>query len=343
MSTRKERVHSGVIELKLARSSRPSLRLTAPTIQIHNQRPVVRAQTFPSRLPKGAILNGRYVVDRYLASGGFADVYAGEDRDTRDQVALKILKCLGGGVDIQRNAEERFFQDARLASRMQHPNVARTLAFSAHMFLTDPQGQSSSFRRPFIVLELLQGDTLAHTIQAEGALHPTRVAHLLLGALDGLAVGHRLGVVHKDLKPDNLFVTHPTQPNEHLKVLDFGTARIVGENWRSLTQPGGMCFTPRYAAPEYLKDGSASPAIDVYQMGLVMIEMLTGKPAIDASDLMTCTQAHWDGINIPPKLGRSTFGPLLRRALARRPEDRYPDASSFRDALRRRCATIFKK
>ena len=311
-------------------SERP---VTLPTIQMGQKISIKIPPRFPAQLPDGALIDERYEIRGVLGRGGFADVYDGFDRVDQRAVAIKVLKFMGG-PDLQRNIERRFVQDARVASLITHPNVVRILACLNAMTVEIPGTDRAVYNRLHIIMEKLEGHTLSTIIREQGRLAPLRALRLVLESLEGLAEGHKLGVVHKDIKPGNLFLTWPGTDIEILKVLDFGIARDIGSKQAQLTNPGGTFCTPRYAAPEYLRDGRVTPAVDVYQMGLVLAEMLTGEPVVKGKSLFECTLAHKNGVELDALLGRSVFGPVLRRALARNPSDRYPDAQLFSDALR---------
>ena len=288
---------------------------------------------FPERLPEGAVLGGCYEVRGYLSSGGFADVYHGVKRDTGMKIALKVLRAVGE-ADTRSEAEQRFLQDARVAARIDHPNVVTILACHEHMVLMLPEGQEASFERPYIAMELLEGWSLAEELQRHGPMSPARALHLMGLCLEGLAEGHERHIVHKDLKPSNLFLTHPGRLAESLKILDFGIARVVGDEQMKLTRTGEVFCTPQYAAPEYLSRQHVSPALDVYQMGLVLAEMLTGEPVVQSTRPFDCVQKHAEGVKLPEVLLQSPLGEFLGRATALEPERRYADAREMGESLR---------
>ncbi len=314
--------------------------VTCPTLHMRACPALVQPQRFPARLPVGAFINQRYLVEGYLSSGGFSDVYRSFDIETGQRVALKVLKFIGG-PDLQRNAEARFALDAASAARIEHPNVVRILACHQSMELHLPDSDASAhYRRLFFAMELLEGHTLAAELAHRGRLAPGRAARLVLGCLEGLAVGHLLGIVHKDIKPSNLFLVHPDTERERLTLLDFGVARVADSDQAILTSPGDLYCTPRYGAPEYLKNGEVQPAVDVYQMALVLAEMLTGEPVVQGQGIFECTLAHLQGVEVPTALHATAFEQPLRRALDRDPQRRYPDAGAFLTALRWRTAAI---
>lgn len=342
MSTQEHPVTLPVPQSFAPQDSKRTPFVTAPTMAVvpQNLRSLQSGNDFPKRLELGDILNGRYLILKFLASGGFSDVYGAFDQVKKCDVALKILKsCVS--QEQRRNVEERFFQDARLSADMAHPNIVRVMDIEDTTLLEPRDGGCLCFQIPFFTMELLSGTTLKQFLRTQGPLEPRRAAHLMLGFLRGLSEGHSRGIVHKDLKPSNLFFVHAGQPEEHFKILDFGTARLL-EPGAALTWNGNQCLTPRYAAPEYMIDCTVSPAVDVYQAGLIFVEALTGTPLVEASNLGMCFQIHNAGLALPEALNDSCFAPMLRRALARQPTDRYPNAKAFADALTRRCRTVFR-
>ncbi len=289
----------------------------------------------PSVLPSGTVVDNYYEIRDHIGSGGFADVYSGVQRDTGMLIALKIMKPLPASTSTRDNFKQRFIQEAQIAARISHPNVVTTLACRPSMSVKLPSGDSGQFDRVYIVMELLEGRDLAQELSLNGPMTTQRAIALMLPCLDGLARGHDLGIVHKDLKPSNLFLTEPGSRVEVLKILDYGIAR-VGEAEREggrLTQTGQALFTPQYVPPEYLHDLIATPAADVYQMGLILIEMLTGKPAVEADTFLSSMLIHTEGIKIPAELAAPPLGPLLSCATHRDHESRYVDASAMAEAL----------
>ncbi len=296
---------------------------------------------FPERLPEGSLLGGYYRISAFLGAGGMADVYAGIQTDTGARIALKILKP---APDKNRQAafNKRFLREAQIAAQIDHHNVVRILAFRTEMTLRLPEGDTGTFHRPYLVMEQLQGHDLADEIDKFGPLEPKRALKLLSGALDGLSIGHKKGVVHKDLKPSNLFVVNPRHPRrENLVILDFGVARLGQGTGETLTAQGQLFTTAPYAAPEYIREQVVSPALDVYQMGLVLAEMLTGQMVVNLNTqemtpeayMMACAIAHTSGVKLDPKLKHGEVGKVLQRATALEPTQRYVDAEAFCEAL----------
>jgi len=153
--------------------------------------------------------------------------------------------------------------------------------------------------------------------------------------LGALGEAHQAGIVHKDIKPTNLFLADPGTRKETLKLVDFGIAHIAQtEDENRLTKTGYMLGTPQYMAPEYVEEQQVSPALDVYQMGLLLVELLGGRPVVQEVNPWKCALMHVSReLSVPVQLLSSPLGPVLEKALALKPEDRYPTATEFADAL----------
>lgn len=271
-------------------------------------------------LGTGTLVDNRYRVVRQLGQGGFATVYEAEHTSLGRSIALKVLDTHG-----RANGEflKRFEREARIAANFEHDNVVRIFDF----------GVVEQTQQPFMAMELLNGWDLEEELKNNGAMAPQRALRLFDGALDALAQAHARGVIHKDLKPSNLFLTDPESPDERLVILDFGIARI-GDDAR-LTQTGTFAGTPAYLAPEYIQEQVVTPAFDVYQMGLILAEALSGEPVVSANSSVACLIKHVQGdFELPREILESSVGPVLLQATAREPGSRFQNAGIFHTALR---------
>lgn len=275
-----------------------------------------------ARLPVGTVVDGRYQIVGHLGRGGFAHVYRARHVHLEREVALKVLDLPQGPNAAQFQA--RFLQEAKIAARIKHPNVVDVSDF----------GVPADLGQAYIAMDLLEGHDLEAELVRHGPLAPTRAFRLFDDCLAALAEGHRLGIVHKDLKPTNLFLRHPGTAAERLVILDFGIARVFGDESTHMTQTGGFAGTPAYLAPEYIERQHVTPALDVYQMGLILIESLTAQPAVMANTSMAYLIAHCQGqVQMPAALESSAVGAVLRRATHLDPAQRFADASELREAL----------
>lgn len=273
-------------------------------------------------LDVGAVIEGRFELVQELGQGGFARVFAARQVHLDRLVAIKVLNV---SLDAQNDDsfEKRFLHEAKMAAQISHPN-----AVTIHEF-----GFAGELRQPYIAMEMLQGHDLDHELY-DGPMLPSRVLRLLLPVLDALAAGHALQIVHKDLKPANLFICNPSLSSELMVVLDYGVARWNLDSSPKFTATGAFTGTPAYMAPEYAREQVVTPAVDVYQMGLIIPEMLTGLPLVMEETPWDCLMVHAEGkVEIPLEVRTSPIGPIIEQALQYDYRERLPDAAALRSAL----------
>jgi hypothetical protein len=283
--------------------------------------PTEPLKRFPGFLDVGTLIDGRYEVTGYLGEGGFATLYRARHIQIQREVALKVLE-IPRTADDGGSFADRFLREARIAASIDHPNVV-----TIHDF-----GSFGEFDQLYIAMELLHGHDLDAELERTGRLEPKRALRLMCECLGALGCGHKLGIVHKDLKPANLFLTHPGERRETLILLDFGVA-IKSEQHTRYTQAGEICGTPRYLAPEYIDSQTATAATDVYQMGLVLAEMLLGEPVVKGDTGLRCIMEHLGGLALPRQLAGLDIGRVIRKALSLEPEDRFANAIEFQQAI----------
>ncbi len=231
----------------------------------------------------GTLLEGKYRVESRIGKGNFGEVYRATQLSLRRPVAMKFLS-----TDVEPGSEEmeRFVLEGIAACRVDHPNAVAVLDFSV-----------TSGGVPFLVMELLEGLTLEDELKRKGRLTPSRCAEILSPVADVLSQLHETGLVHRDVKPTNIFM-HRSRQGEIVKVLDFGIAKLVGDlavrpdnrdlmdnlartlgkGDSRLTPRGGLIGTPLYMAPERISGESSGGRTDVYSLGVVLYEMLSGRP-----------------------------------------------------------------
>jgi serine/threonine-protein kinase len=275
-------------------------------------------------------VGGRYRVIQLLGSGGTGQVYLAETCDERREakggaprrrVAIKVLRA-------EHRAEPelvaRFDREAVAAARIHHPNVR---AVEGPPSVAEGEGSRSRF----FVMELLVGLDLADTLSFTGALGPVRSVRIAEGAALGLGAAHAAGVVHRDVKPENLFLVHAPDGREQVKVLDFGFSHLPGD---AAEADGRVVGTPEYMAPEQSRGAPADPRADIYSLGVVLYEMLAGH-AVFAGDYAEVAQRH--AREAPPPiaaaLAPAELDTVVRRALSKAPEARFPSMEAFRVAL----------
>ncbi len=225
-----------------------------------------------SSFVKDDLLAGRFRIVRFVARGGMGEVYEAEDTELSERVALKTIRF---DMATEDRTIERFKREIQLARRVTHPNVCRTFDVFRHVS-TSADGRTSETM--FVSMELLSGETLAERIRKMKRMTPEEALPLVEQMAAGLDSAHRVGVVHRDFKSSNVILV----PSEHnlggvrVVITDFGLAHGLVPSGLSLTGSQDMVGTPAYMAPEQLSDGAITPATDIYALGVVMFEMLTG-------------------------------------------------------------------
>ncbi len=290
----------------------------------------------------GDLIEGRYEIVAEVGRGGFGVVFEARDRDKPGQVVA--LKLLRPDVMVIDSVLERFEREASLIAQLNHPGVVRFLDSGLHVGAR-AEGQSADpVGLPFAVMELLKGRDLSKILKESGPQGAALTLYVITQALDALAEAHRRGIVHRDLKPSNIFVCDDRRLDDKptIKVLDFGIAKAFKGDWDSamfarLTDTGFVAGTPEYMAPEQASDRpDITPALDVYAMGCIAFKMLTGREPIRGNNAMDTVvkQVSAPIPDLPAPYNQTFFGAAIRRALAKKPEDRFRDAAHFAQALR---------
>lgn len=264
---------------------------------------------------------GRYRLDSMIATGGMGVVWRATDTRLNRPVAVKVLKAEYAHDPMFRT---RFDGEARSAAALHHPGIAGVYDYGA--------GDDES-HPPYLVMELVDGQPLSTLLagarNSGRTLDPAVVQDLMAQAADALGVAHRAGIVHRDVKPANLLVT----ADRTVKITDFGIARAADSV--ALTRTGSVMGTPQYLSPEQARGNPSTPASDVYSLGVVTFECLTGRRPFEAETPVATALAH---LQQPvPQLPPNIPGPLaavVRRALAKDPAERYADGAAFAAALR---------
>ncbi|MFV2119301.1 serine/threonine-protein kinase [Streptomyces sp. Act-28] len=248
----------------------------------------------------------RYRLREPIGRGAMGEVWQAYDETLGRPVAVKLLLT----QESDPTAVQRFRLEARTAGRLNHPGVVSVLDFGEH------EG------RLFLVMELVEGGSLARLLKERGPLPAEEAAGIAAQAAAGLAAAHQQGVVHRDIKPANLLV----DADGSVKIGDFGIARFLDDPSAALTGTGQIVGTGLYLAPERALGKPASPASDVYALGCVLYQLLTGRPPFQADTSIAILHQHLDAPVEPPRrLGfalPADFEEYLLRLLAKRPEDR---------------------
>ena len=261
-------------------------------------------------------LIGRYQILKEIASGGQGAVYLAFDPELGDTVALKVLR-----PDLTGDATylERFRREANMAAAIDHPNVIRILEV----------GEDNG--RQFIALEFLP-ESLAGLIQSGGPMEIDRAVELAIQIAEGLAAAHNLGIVHRDVKPQNVLIGH----DGAAKVTDFGIARA--ESLDTMTQTGALLGTPHYMSPEQARGETVDVRSDVYSLRCVLYQMLTGELPFKGTTPLVVLRQHIEEQPRPIRQARRQVGQelvsVVERAMAKNPARRYQTASEMAAALR---------
>ncbi len=272
------------------------------------------------------VLAGRYRIDELIGRGGMASVYRGYDLTLDREVALKVLRR-----ELADDAafRTRFRLEAQAASRMSHPTIVRVFD-AGEDTETTPDGVVHPV--PFIVMELVNGDLLKDII-AGGDVPVTDAVRYVDGILEALEYSHRAGVVHRDIKPGNVMVTAAGQ----VKVMDFGIARAVSDSSSTVAETTAIIGTAAYFSPEQAKGEPVDARADLYSTGVVLYELLTGRPPFRGETPVAVAYQHVSETPVPPSEHTESIprglDALVMRALAKDPFQRFQDAASFRSAL----------
>ncbi|MGY1746321.1 serine/threonine-protein kinase [Blastococcus sp. SYSU D00695] len=278
-------------------------------------------------LTTGTVLAGRYEITSPIATGGMGEVWRARDRVLDRVVAAKVLRSEFTGDP---SFVARFRNEARHTAALSHPNIASVYDYGETEDERNP-GQ----RLAFLVMELVEGQPLVTILHEEGSLPVDWTLHVLGQSADGLSAAHAAGVVHRDIKPGNLIV----RPDGVVKLTDFGIARA--RDATPLTRTGMVVGTAQYLSPEQAQGFEVTAASDVYSLGVVGYECLTGSRPFDGTSQVAIALAH---INRPPPPLPSdvplAVRQLLERALAKAPEDRFDDGAAFAAAIRAVAAAV---
>ena len=277
----------------------------------------------------GAVVAGKYRVTAAVARGGMGRIYRAVQEPLGRTVALKILTPPLLGTDHDTGAlEKRFFLEAATCARLRHPNTVSVFDYGALEV-----GGAPTF---FMIMEFVEGRTLSQALRATGPMSAPRVIRVMHEIARSLREAHAAGVVHRDLKPSNVMLTE-TDEGESVKVLDFGVAKVLAAGTEALTTDGNFVGSPRYTAPEQVRQEDVDGRADLYALGIVAWELLTGAAPFSSPEPMRTLLMQLND-PLPP------FQPaqpvphalevLVRRLLEKNPDARFADAAALIAALR---------
>jgi tetratricopeptide (TPR) repeat protein len=294
----------------------------------------------------GQILAGRFKVIRFVARGGMGEVYEAEDQELNERVAVKTARFEGsqGSHEI-----ERFRREIQLARKVTHPNVCRT--FDVFRHVTPAPGTGVPVEILLVSMELLAGNTLHKRVRGGGRLTTAEALPIVTQLCAGLQAAHSVGVIHRDFKSSNVMLAPAFSSGQHgvpqtqqssqsfrAVITDFGLAHAEEHHGQTLTQPGDIVGTPAYMAPEQIEGGMITPAADIYALGIVIYEMLTGElPFTGDTPLSTAMKRLKSPAPSPlarvPHLDAKWVA-VVARCLEREPEQRFANTEEIMQVLR---------
>jgi eukaryotic-like serine/threonine-protein kinase len=278
------------------------------------------------------VFNGRYELHRRIARGGMADVFLARDQLLDRPVAVKVLfpEFAADPAFVT-----RFRREAQAAANLNHPNIVNVYDWGQIAAAGPGAAGAEPQSTYFIVMEYVEGRSLADIVRAEGPLHPDRAADVAIDIAAALGFAHRNGVIHRDVKPGNVLVS----PSGQVKVADFGIARAMDGADENLTQAGAVMGTATYFSPEQAQGLPLDPRSDLYSLGAVLYEMVTGRPPFTGESPVAVAYKHVQEQAAPPSRVNTNVPPgldaVVLRLLAKSPTDRYPSAEDLRADLRR--------
>jgi serine/threonine-protein kinase len=285
----------------------------------------VSTHLYGEELAPGARAGG-YQVEEARHRGVVAVLYRARDDRSGARVALKVMRPQ---FTASESALRRFEQECRMLEQLAHPHIVRVL-------------ESGELRdgRPWLAMEWLEGRDLAAELAARGPFAPAEALKVLEPVASALGAAHALGIVHRDVKPQNVMVCPRPEGGHHVTLLDFGIAKLVdpGAHATALTSTGVVVGTPLAMAPEQILHGPVDVRTDIYALGVLLYQLLTGRPPYSAASQSELEELH---LHAPPPTPShrvpvpTALDAVVRRCLAKRPADRYPDTGALMAELRR--------
>jgi serine/threonine protein kinase len=276
----------------------------------------------------GRVVNDRYRIVGTIARGGMGKVYRAEQQPLGRLVALKVLSPNYTG-DNDPEFHRRFFLEASIASKLSHPNTVTIFDYG--------KTEDDVY---YIAMELLEGRTLHRLLREEAPLSAERTMHVARQICRSLREAHNLGVIHRDLKPANVFLLNHGDEADVVKVLDFGLVKNLLDKGEELTQTGLFMGSPKYMSPEQIRGDACDGRVDIYALGVMMYEMLTGKVPFDRQNSVNILMAHIHeevpplsrmnpNVHVPPALEA-----LVRKCMSKSTEGRYPSMEAVLTGLK---------
>lgn len=274
-----------------------------------------------------SLAGGRYQLGQLVGRGGMAEVHVATDTRLGRTVAVKIMRADFATDSI---FLERFRREAHSAAQMNNPNIVN-IYDSGEETVTTETGEIEHL--PYLVMEYVKGQTLRDILKVNGALSQRDAEQVMMGVLNALEYSHRMGIIHRDIKPGNIMISEQGV----VKVMDFGIARAIDDSAATMTQSQGVVGTAQYLSPEQARGESVDMRSDLYSAGCVLYEMLTGRPPFTGDSAVAIAYQHVSEVATPP----STIVPglpkmwdsICAKAMAKDRQNRYATASEFKNDL----------
>jgi serine/threonine protein kinase len=277
-----------------------------------------------TRSLSGTTLDNKYVIDSVLAEGGMAILYRGRHTAMDREVVIKVIH---GALAANPSAVERFQRECLLAAKLNHPNIVSVYDV----------GQIHD-NEPYLVMELIRGESLAQKIQKQGPASLSVAAKIMSQTCLGLEEAHNVGIIHRDLKTDNILLQSNFSRPDWVKIVDFGIAHL-SQSSKRLTRAGRILGTPEYMAPEQFRDKPLDTRLDIYSLGVLLFEILTGRPPYESDSPEVLMMKHL--MEEPPSLAEfrkdiqpgTGFDAVVKKAMRKEPDERYQTAGELRLAV----------
>ncbi|MBA3856486.1 MAG: hypothetical protein C0507_06195 [Cyanobacteria bacterium PR.3.49] len=269
----------------------------------------------------GKKIEGKYEVQSILGEGGMAIVYKAYHTKMERLVVIKVMQ---GWLLSNKNAVERFERESKTTAKLAHPNIVTVFDYGV-----------LNGKEPYLVMEYIKGESLGDKIARQGALPFATAAGIIIQICRGLQEAHSVGIIHRDLKPDNILLQDRSDRPDWVKIVDFGISHLV-QGAKRLTKTGKMVGTPEYIAPEQLKDKPLDIRTDLYALGIILYETLTGRVPFEGESAEGILMKHL--LEPPPPLSMhnddfaegTPFDAIIAKALRKEPDERYQTATEFR-------------
>lgn len=273
----------------------------------------------------GAVLDDRFDILGIVSSGGAGDVLKVRHREMDKIFAAKVMRSASKPKPA---SLKRFKREAQILCKLQHPNIV-----AVHSF-----GMDDRFG-PYLIMDLLEGVPLSTVVRTEGPMPLTRASKFFIEICEGMSSAHRLGIVHRDIKPSNVMVVGEGE-KQHAVIIDFGAGKLLAsEEEQKLTGTSAMLGTPMYMSPEQCMSKPVDKRSDVYAMGCLMYEVLTGKPPFNGQSAFDVMSKHLNDVPTPPSVANPSvriptqLDQVITMSLRKNPEDRFDTFSKIKEAI----------